>query len=390
MKKSILISVFVCLFLGTVGTLSAATKKKPLSLEPIEIDKIIQSDEYIDVIADPRLEIIGIICRLAGYRVFTNYYVGEATYTTQIDSYFSKYKDDKVVTLAKAYLSRGMNANAMISLAYHIKPDFSGTVVDFSTLPDTLNYTWKKFRTNEIYKFITLVHDFVIKTNYPRLLILTRGELLSSVGHFLNDYRNNAICEWAEEFFGETLFDRQVISINKICPLVTSFDVVYDRDGKSTAYSTIYPNCYFDDLYLSYFSNFTNYYLSSIWDNIKDSAYPIVIDVMKKSGQEDVKIDKNKDDASIKKGFVIYLSAFVALEFLRSDLYIEKHKTDESYYTYEAAFGSLEKFITSDWFYKATELMEEYVNSDEYETFADLLPKIEQLVNSIKIEEDKK
>ena len=44
MKKSILISVFVCLFLGSVGTLSAATKKKPLSLEPIEIDKKINEE----------------------------------------------------------------------------------------------------------------------------------------------------------------------------------------------------------------------------------------------------------------------------------------------------------------------------------------------------------
>ena len=87
MKKLLSTTLLATLFFGTLF----AAPKKPLNLEPIEIDPIIQSNNDIEVIADPRLEIIGIICRLAGYEGFTNSYSGEATYTTQIDSFFAKY-----------------------------------------------------------------------------------------------------------------------------------------------------------------------------------------------------------------------------------------------------------------------------------------------------------
>lgn len=388
MKKSILISAFVCLFLGTFGTLSAAPKK-PLVLEPIEIDPIIQSNNDIEVIADPRLEIIGIICRLAGYDGFTNYYTGEATYTTQIDSYFAKYKDEKVVTTAKAFKDRGITAHSMISLAYHIKPDFSGTVIDFDPYPVTLMDNWKKIRTKEIYNFIKDVHDFLIKTNYSRLRILNKPTLLASVGYFLKDFEDFVIPQFADDFFGKNVFDKKVISVNMICPLLMAYDIVTDRDGKTTSYTTVYSNCYISSMTTTYFTNYIQEYADANWETVKEKFTNIILYYTKKMYPDKYKEYEKQLKESINSSlFAQYFGDFVYLEYLRSPIY-ENAKKKEGALTYEYYYGELEKAYSSEWFYQLNELTAEYVNNrDKYPSLKVFFPKIVDLINSIKFDEE--
>ena len=388
MKKSILISVFVCLFLGTFGTLSAAPKK-PLVLEPIEIDPIIQSNNDIEVIADPRLEIIGIICRLAGYDGFTNYYTGEATYTTQIDSYFAKYKDEKVVITAKAFKDRGITAHSMISLAYHIKPDFSGTVIDFDPYPVTLMDNWKKIRTKEIYNFIKDVHDFLIKTNYSRLRILNKPTLLSNVGYFLRDFEDFAIPQFTDDFFGKNVFDKKVISVNMICPLLMAYDIVTDRDGKTTSYTTVYSNCYISSMTTTYFTNYIQEYADANWETVKEKFTNIILYYTKKMYPDKYKEYEKQLKESINSSlFAQYFGDFVYLEYLRSPIY-ENAKKKEGALTYEYYYGELEKTYSSEWFYQLNNLTAEYVNNrDKYSSLKVFFPKIVDVINSINIDEE--
>ncbi|MBO4857817.1 MAG: DUF4932 domain-containing protein [Treponema sp.] len=388
MKKSILISAFVCLFLGTFGTLSAAPKK-PLVLEPIEIDPIIQSNNDIEVIADPRLEIIGIICRLAGYDGFTNYYTGEATYTTQIDSFFAKYKEEKVVTTAKAFKDRGITAHSMISLAYHIKPDFSGTVIDFDPYPVTLMDNWKKIRTKEIYNFIKDVHDFLIKTNYSRLRILNKPTLLSNVGYFLRDFEDFAIPQFTDDFFGKNVFDKKVISVNMICPLLFAYDIVTDRDGKTTSYTTVYSGCYISNMTITYFTNYLQEYADTNWEAVKDNFTNLILYYSKKMYPDKYKEYEKQLKESINSSlFAQYFCDFVYLEYLRSPIY-ENAKKKEGALTYEYYYGELEKTYSSEWFYQLNNLTAEYVNNrDKYSSLKVFFPKIVDVINSINIDEE--
>lgn len=388
MKKSILISAFVCLFLGTFGTLSAAPKK-PLVLEPIEIDPIIQSNNDIEVIADPRLEIIGIICRLAGYDGFTNYYTGEATYTTQIDSFFAKYKDEKVVVTAKAFKDRGITAHSMISLAYHIKPDFSGTVIDFDPYPVTLMDNWKKIRTKEIYNFIKDVHDFLIKTNYSRLRILNKPTLLSNVGYFLRDFEDFAIPQFTDVFFGKNVFDKKVISVNMICPLLFAYDIVTDRDGKTTSYTTVYSGCYISNMTITYFTNYLQEYADTNWEAVKDNFTNLILYYSKKMYPDKYKEYEKQLKESINSSlFAQYFCDFVYLEYLRSPIY-ENAKKKEGALTYEYYYGELEKTYSSEWFYQLNNLTAEYVNNrDKYSSLKVFFPKIVDVINSINIDEE--
>lgn len=385
MKKLLSTTLLATLFFGTLF----AAPKKPLNLEPIEIDPIIQSNNDIEVIADPRLEIIGIICRLAGYEGFTNYYSGEATYTTQIDSFFAKYKDDKVVTTAKAFKDRGIDATAMISLAYHINPDFSGTVIDFDPYPITLNEKWKKIRTKEIYNFIKNTHDFLIKTNYSRLRILNKPTLLSSVGYFLKDFEDFAIPQFADEFFGKNVFDKKIISVNMICPLLLAYDIVTDRDGKTIAYTTVYSNCYLANMTMTYFTNYLQEYTDEHWESVKDNFTKIILYYSKKMYPDKYKEYEKQLKESISSGlFAQYLGDFVYLEYLRSPIY-ENAKKREGYLTYEYFFGELEKTYSAEWFYQVGDLTGEYANNrDKYPSLKVFFPKFVDLINSITFEEE--
>ena len=388
MKKLLKIALLTSLFLSTFGTLSAAPKK-PLVLEPIEIDPIIQSNNDIEVIADPRLEIIGIICRLAGYDGFTNYYTGEATYTTQIDSFFAKYKDEKVVVTAKAFKDRGITAHSMISLAYHIKPDFSGTVIDFDPYPVTLMDNWKKIRTKEIYNFIKDVHDFLIKTNYSRLRILNKPTLLSNVGYFLRDFEDFAIPQFTDDFFGKNVFDKKVISVNMICPLLFAYDIVTDRDGKTTSYTTVYSGCYISNMTITYFTNYLQEYADTNWEAVKDNFTNLILYYSKKMYPDKYKEYEKQLKESINSSlFAQYFCDFVYLEYLRSPIY-ENAKKKEGALTYEYYYGELEKTYSSEWFYQLNNLTAEYVNNrDKYSSLKVFFPKIVDVINSINIDEE--
>ena len=123
---------------------SAFSAPKAPVLKPIDIDVVCEKGEYNDFVVDPRIEIIAIACRLAEMQGFTNVYGSGDELIGQTVTLYEKYKTHKAVNTIKTLIQNGIPNDAMISLAYHIKPDFSGTIIDFSPFPETLHYDWKK------------------------------------------------------------------------------------------------------------------------------------------------------------------------------------------------------------------------------------------------------
>ena len=87
MKKVITFCILSLLFL------TSCLSTKSIQLEPIEIDIVKSHNGNFEYMVDPRVELMTIICRLTGYNVFNNNYNGDNAYLTQVDSFFSKYKD---------------------------------------------------------------------------------------------------------------------------------------------------------------------------------------------------------------------------------------------------------------------------------------------------------
>ena len=81
------------------------------------------------------------------------------------------------------------------------------------------------------------------------------------------------------------------------------------------------------------------------------------------------------------------MSNFVAMEYLRSPIFIEAAEKKEITNAYEAAFSEGEKTFSAEWYYQLVDLTHEYVNNrDKYPTFQEFFPQIVDLINSISFE----
>lgn len=385
MKK--VLSAFFVLFLA-LGT-SFAAPKKSIELEPIEIDSIIQTDEYGTLYEIyPPLEVVGIICRLAGYKLFQGYYTGEDSYTTQIDTLYKNKKDHKAVQKAINFASRGIESDAMVTLAYYIKPDFSGTITNLNPLPENLKLKWKKIKPKEIESFVKMVHDFAQDTNYQRIFLLNRATLLSNIGYFNNDYNKYAFIKWSKDFFGETDYKNNVISVNMICPCYFFIDSVSNSDNEKTLYSSIYPGCGFLNAFLCTTSALCLDVSSEIWEDIKDHYRALSCYMIKKQSPDNFKeIEKNYTPTY--NEVADFMSFFCFLNYLKDSDYLETIKDEDYPYTYESLFSGIEKTLDGFFVYDAVKLLDEYSNNrDKYPTFKDFAPKIAEFINSIQWEEE--
>lgn len=386
MKKLITTLFLSLLVLGS----SFAAAPKSLNLEPLEIETIVQTDEYGTTYkVVPTFEVIGIICRLAQYNEFLGYYNAEDSYTKRIDSLYSKYKEHKAVKKAIALKNKGINSGAMASLAYYIKPDFSGTIVDFEPLPDGLNPRWQKIKTKEIYDFITLVHDFAKESNYSRIFLLVKPDLLNGVGYFNYDAQKYHISEFAKKFFNNSQDYNTIISVNMISPCYWYDSWTVDSNGNTNLYGTIFPSCYLFDYLRTYFSAECLPVARIIYDDVKDNLLNVYMAYSKKM------ITDEKEFKNFEKNFVPfspligeYISIFVALEYLKTPEYLDSVKDEDYPLTYDNAFASLEKEFDGGFFYDAVKLFEEYsANRETYPSLTDFAPKLVEFVNSIKVPE---
>lgn len=386
MKKLISLVVLTTLVLGT--TFAAPKKTPALQLEPIEIESIIQTDESgttYEVV--PTFEVIGIICRLAQYNEFLDYYNGDNSYTQRIDSLYSKYKDHKAVKKAIALKNKGISSGAMASLAYYIKPDFSGTIIDFEPLPEGLNPRWQKIKTKEIYDFITLVHDFAKETNYSRIFLLVKPDLLSGVAYFNSDSTKYHISEFAKKFFNNSPNCNTTISVNMISPGYWYDGWTVDSNENTKLYGTIYPSCYFYDYLRTYFSAESLPVANLIWDDVKDNLLKVFMAYTKLIIQDEKKFEKyQKDFIPFSPLVSEYISIFAILEYLKTPEYLDSIKDEDYPLTYEVAFASLEKELDGGFFYDAIKLFEEYsANRDKYPSLTDFAPKLVEFINSIPV-----
>ena len=386
MKKLLSTIVLFTLILGS--TFAAAPKS--LNLEPIEIETIIQTDEFgttYQVV--PTFEVIGIICRLAQYNEFLGYYNGDDSYTKRIDSFYSKYKDHKAVKKAIALKNKGITSGAMVTLAYYIKPDFSGTIVDFETLPEGFHPNWQKIKTKEIYDFVTLVHDFAKETNYSRIFLLVKPDLLGGVGYFNNDSKKYHIAEFAKKYFNNSQKTNTIISVNMISPCYWYDGWTVDSNGNTNLYGTIYSSCYLFEYLRTYFSAECLPVANLIWDDVKDNLCNVYMAYTKKiiSDEKHLKeFEKNFSPYSPLVGE--YIGLFAILEYLKTPEYLDSIKDEDYPLTYDAVFASLEKELDGGFVYDAIKLSDEYsANRDKYPSLTDFAPKIVEFVNSIPVPE---
>ena len=365
--------------------LTSCLSTKSIQLEPIEIDVVKSHNGNFEYLVDPRVELMAIICRLTGYNVFSNNYNGDNSYLTQVDSFFAKYKDEAVIKSAQEFMDRNVWGDAFISLAYHIKPDFSGTVVPMKPIPETLNDQWKKIGSSSINSFVKQVHDFAIKSNFARFYAVNRSDYLSNIVWLDDGFEKKNVGTWAKDFFtGVDIGETTVVS-SRVLACYILYDFAEDSGGVKKSFVASYPGAYYSDMTSAYFALYLQDYINENWDEVKDNYTKFLIAFLKKMNPDKDPKEYDKREVT-QRDLCGDLSMYIYISYLEDN--IPTAKEDDEYYkpTFDAYYAYLEKTV-GDTFLNALELIKEYKeNRDKYPEIKDIYSRINDYVNSLPTE----
>lgn len=386
MKKVFSIITLSCLLLGSA--FAAPKKVAAPVLEPITIDSIeTTSASGTKFAVDPRFEVIGIICRFAEFKEFTGYYNGEDSYTVTLNTYYGKMKEHKAVVEAKALAAKGIDSYAMASLAYHLKPDFSGVTVDFSPLPSTLDPKWEKIKTKDIYKFVQLIHDFAVDSKYARISSLQRGEMLNHVGYFIKYFDTYHLHLVKEIISAQPFSGQDVITVSAVAPAYYFSNSAVDENGNISRYTTVFPNCNSFDMDLQYIVTQSSDFGQKIFNDVSEHFLQFYTNLGKKTLSEEEFKDFFKDFKLTSTKVTEFITYFIVLEFLKDPRYIEGCAKDDQPLTYEIAYSYLEKVFDGEYFARGVQLLDDYsANRTQYPSLEAYSQKICEYINSLPTE----
>lgn len=384
MKKSIILA-FVSLL--AVGTVVAAPKKT--ELEPLMIELPSYEGEQFIYSADPRLEVIGAICRLAGYKEFSLNYNGDNEFLSQVDGILAKYKDHKAVKQIKSYKNqKNISGSAWINLAYHMKPDFSGYLVSMDSYPAHLNPELKKLNKNQLNSMLELVHSFAADTNYARICILNNSKYIHQVGWFREQIEKFDIAIWAQDFFGLDGFSKIRLNVSYMCPGYWFWDYSTGANGERIATVTVFPGIDYYSLFNDIICLYTQDYANKNLDKVKENFEKYAKDFAKKANPDNAKeIEKQEINSA---DLALWMANVIYLNFCKHRAEVQTEEDIEKFWDFQQTYDSVYQYYEKVYGQAAVNtynLLDEYAeNRDKYPTIDDFSDKINEYINSVKVE----
>jgi hypothetical protein len=157
------------------------------------------SASAIRVLVDPRIELLSVVCRLAGY---PEYSMGRVrSYTADLDAHFATFKDHPVVVRARQLRkTRGISFNAPMSLAVHLTdPPELAERVAFDPLPPGIDPRWT---TSDARAFVGDLRSFVRDAKVVDFFARQAPLFQTVTQRLLVLSRQPRIVEWLDGFFG--------------------------------------------------------------------------------------------------------------------------------------------------------------------------------------------
>lgn len=152
----------------------------------------------ITVTVDPRVELMGILCNLAGF----NEYLGGATgfYHKAVAERFSPFVDHPAVTtLKRLRTSHGISYNAPMCLAVHLDPLTFRPRVTFDPFPARLDSRWLGV---PIELLLAEILDFKLRSQFDDFYISQRQYYDTLLTRTYADIHNCGIERWMASYFG--------------------------------------------------------------------------------------------------------------------------------------------------------------------------------------------
>lgn len=153
----------------------------------------------VNVKADPRVELMSLIFRLADKPEYSKGRV--VSYNKDIDAHFAAYKDHPVVQMArKLWKTHGVSFDAVMSLAIHIQDaDELQETVPFVPRPKNLDKRWKIIEARE---FLDAARRFVKETDFKHFSQQHQQLYNTTVSRLNKVLKEQAQMDWFDTFFG--------------------------------------------------------------------------------------------------------------------------------------------------------------------------------------------
>jgi len=187
----------------------------------------------ITIEADPRVELIGIVFRLAGNPEFNNGVL--RPYAKVIERHFGDFDNHAAVKLAaRLRYTRSMSCDGPISLAVHIDRDFHPRKT-FEEWPWGLDYRWEKQETAE---FVEKLQQFAAETKFDEFF-KAQSEIYEKGIRSCEDLMAQLDTgTWLADFFGvKECGDLKLVLgfVNGFC----SYGVRFTTEGTSEKYAIV-------------------------------------------------------------------------------------------------------------------------------------------------------
>lgn len=383
MKKTVftrLLSAFV--LMGAIFFNSCASNPKANSTElcePLKIDGVESKSGNFIITNLPHFELMAIVCRMAGLPEFNGYYTDDNSYLEQMTTLFDRFKNHAIVSTAKGFVTRGVTGEAFVSLAYHIKSDFSGPVVPFSPKPDTLHNNWSSIPVSEIYGFIKLLHDFAIESNFERIYGLNKSTTLGECLHIQNDLEKYKYDEWMQEFFNAPGEEKPIyLNSSRANAGFGFYDHAVDENNNLTFHVTSYPGNIFNSYASCYALCYVQLYVSENWETVKDNFTKFIKAITLRTVGDDKEKIKAIEKMEIQPAMLGSFLTEIIVAYYSDEVFAE---IDEIYGILDENINTGIKIYGEEVTYMIFDLFQDYIdNRDTYPNFKAFYPKITETI----------
>lgn len=353
------------------------TKRYLIIILSLIASNIFSQNIILNPVVDERVELLGIVFRLAGAEEYSMASI--TSYTKSIDNYFNSFKEDELIKLAKeARKKNGVGYDAVMSLATHIELVNGSFKLKDNVANQSLDKRWGKYTE----QFLELLNEFYKKTDFHKFFIYN-NVLYSTTEKRFTEVISKIDLTWFEKFFGE----KPKGSYNLILSIVNGGGnygtKIKFTNGNEDIYSIIGAWSH-DSLGLPIFSEKYN---STIIHEFNHSFCNYLIDKyyfeIEKNSKGIFKLVKNKMRSMAYGNSKIMI--YETLVRSTTIMYFKDHKTSESDLNKMIAREIYYGFISIKPFIKSLEQYED--SRTTYNHLDSYLPRIVTLFNSLNPDE---
>ena len=199
MKSTHLLAVVI----AAAAAMAQATVMAAESTHRAAGQAVPSSPHSLRVAVDPRVELLGLIFRLAGNQEYQEYKMARLeSYAGDVEKQFGKFRGHAVVNLARKLRdTRGVSYDAVMSMAIHLTDaEHLKLKVPLQSWPEDLDQRWT---APDVSNFLAAARSFVKDSSFQKFIKKHRPLYQTTVARMQTLMEKEAHLEWFDAYFGQ-------------------------------------------------------------------------------------------------------------------------------------------------------------------------------------------